>query len=82
MGLSSSRTAGGGRWRATTESTGNRFDDAVEVLVDLGYPESQYAKAHLSQPVVSASVVARLIAVVVAVDLDHQPRIQAGEVSG
>ena len=63
-----------------TERIGNAIDDAFDVLVDLGHPESQHAKAQLAQPAISPRVVDKLIAVVVAIDLDHQPCIQAGEV--
>ena len=63
-----------------TESIGNAIDDAFDVLVDLGQPESQHAKAQLAQPAISPRVIDKLIAVVVAIDFDHQPRLQAGEV--
>ena len=70
----------GGRQGGCTESIGNAIDDAFDVLVDLGHPESQHAKAQLAQPAISPRVIDKLIAVVVAIDFDHQPRLQAGEV--
>jgi hypothetical protein len=63
-----------------TKSIGNGFDDSFDVLIDLGHREPQHAKAHLAHPVISASVVEELIAVMLTIDLDHQPCVQAGEV--
>jgi hypothetical protein len=54
-----------------TQSIGNGFDDTFDVLIDLGHPESQHAKAHLAQAAISPRVVDELIAVVVAIDFDH-----------
>ena len=83
MESSSPRRAGGGRWGVfhigCTERVDNGFDDAFEVLVHLDHPESQHAKAQLAQPLVSPRVIDQLIAVVLAIDFDHQPRLQAGD---
>lgn len=57
------------------------FDGSFEVLVDVDYREPQHAKARLAQPVISSRVIEKLIAVVFTIDFDHQPCLQAGEVS-
>jgi hypothetical protein len=62
------------------QSIRNGFDDAFDVLIDLGHPEPQHAKAHLAQALISLRVVDELVAVVVAIDFDHQPCVQAREV--
>jgi hypothetical protein len=64
----------------SAQSIGNRCDDAVDVVVDLGHREPQHAVAHMAEPAISPRVIDGLIAVVVAVDFDHQPCLQAGEV--
>jgi hypothetical protein len=62
------------------QSIGNGFDDTVDVLVDLRHPEPQHAKAHLAEALISPRVVDELIAVVIAIDFDYQPCVQAREV--
>jgi len=41
--------------------------------------EPQYAKAPQAQALISPGVAAELIAVVVPIDFEHQPCLQAGE---
>ena len=66
MESSSPRAAGGGR-RGT-------------VLVHLSHPESEHPKTLLAHPLISPRVVEGLAAVVLAVDLYYQSRLQAGKV--
>ena len=55
-------------------------DDALDVLVDLGNPEREHAKAHGTQPAISPRVIKPLLAVLRAIHLHHQLRLQAREV--
>ncbi len=73
----------GGRELECTQGVGNGLDDTFYVLIDLGQPKPQHAKADLAQPVISPRLVDELIALVVAVDFDHQhfvPACEVGEV--
>ena len=70
----------GGLKLECAQSIGSGGDDAFDVLIDLGHPEPQHAKAHGAQAAISPRVIDDLIAVVVAIDLDDQPCLQAGEV--
>jgi len=63
-----------------TEGLRDGFDDALDVLVDLGNPEPEHAKADLTKPAISPRVVSQLLAVVLAIDFHHQLGFQAREV--
>jgi len=70
----------GGLRAEWTQSVGDGLNDTFDVLNNFRHPEPQHPKAHLAQPVISPRVVDELIAVVVAIDLEHKPCLQAGEV--
>jgi hypothetical protein len=63
-----------------TESVQNRLDHAFHVFVDLGNPEPEHAKAHLTEAAISPGVVGELFAVVLAIDFHHQLGFQTREV--
>jgi hypothetical protein len=63
-----------------TQGVSNGCDDSFDILIDLGRPEPEHAKAHFVQPFISPCIVCKLIAMMVAIHFDHQLRAQAGKV--
>jgi len=59
----------------------DRLDDIVGTEQDVVIPEPQRAKAAGSQRRISMPVVPRLIEMLTAIQLDHDPRLDADEIA-